>query len=113
MQKIDGFEITEHEKSKRIINIKIEDKILEKLIFPFNKFDITALEYKPFTRFTIAKSLDDLTNNKLGILMNSIIRDRNLGCFIISPKNITSKINDIFLVKLSTSIAYLMGIPKS
>tara|TARA_B110001452_G_scaffold215012_1_gene186083 strand:+ start:195 stop:1103 length:909 start_codon:yes stop_codon:yes gene_type:complete len=111
MQKIDGFEITEHEKSKRIINIKIEDKILEKLIFPFNKFDITALEYKPFTRFTIAKSLDDLTNNKLSILMNSIIRDRNLGCFIISPKNITSKINDIFLVKLSTSIAYLMGNP--
>ena len=111
MEKIDGFEITEHEKSKRIINIKIEDKILEKLIFPFNKFDITALEYKPFTRFTIAKSLDDLTNNKLGILMNSIIRDRNLGCFIIGPRNITSKINDIFLIKLSTSIAYLMGNP--
>ena len=27
MQKIDGFEITEHEKSKRIIDIKIENKI--------------------------------------------------------------------------------------
>ena len=60
MQKIEGFEIFEHEKSKRIINIKIEDGILEKLMFPFNKFDLTALEYKPFTRFTIAKSLDDL-----------------------------------------------------
>ena len=70
MQKIDGLEITNHEKSKRIINIKIEDKILQKLIFPFNKFDITALEYKPFTRFTIAKSLDDLTNNKLSKLIN-------------------------------------------
>jgi len=109
MQKIDGFEITEHEKSKRIINIKIEDEILDKLIFPFNKFDITALEYKPFTRFTIAKSLDDLTDNKLGNLMNSIIRDRNTGCFIIGPKNINSKINDIFLVKLSTSVAHLIG----
>ena len=76
-RKIDGLEITNHEKSRRIVNIKIEDEILEKLIFPFNKFDITALEYKPFTRFTIAKSLDDLTNNKLGVLINSIIRDRN------------------------------------
>ena len=37
MQKIDGFEITEHEKSKRIIDIKIEDKILEKLLFPFTE----------------------------------------------------------------------------
>ena len=105
MKKIDGFQISENEKSKRIINIEIENKVLEKLVFPFNKFDITALEYKPFTRFTIAKSLDDLTDNKLSELMNLIIRDRNLGCFIIGPKKVSSKINDIFLVKLST--AYL------
>ena len=64
IEKIDGFEINFNEKSKRIINIDIGDEILNKLIFPFNKFDVTALEYKPFTRFTIAKSLDDLSNNK-------------------------------------------------
>ena len=111
MEKIKGFEIAAHEKSKRIINIQIENEILEKLIFPFNKFNITALEYKPFTRFTLAKSLDDLTFSKLGKLMNSIIRDRATGCFIIGPKNISSKIDDDFLVKLSTSIAYLIGNP--
>ena len=63
IEQIDGFEINFNEKSKRIIDIDITDEILNKLIFPFNKFDITALEYKPFTRFTIAKSLDDLSNN--------------------------------------------------
>jgi protein CsiD len=111
MIKIDGFEIISHEKSQRIVNIKIKDEILDKLIFPFHKFDITALEYKPFTRFTLAKSLDDLTDNKLSELMNSIIRDRNTGCFIIGPKNINSKINDSFLIKLSTAIAHLIGNP--
>jgi len=111
MEKIKGFEIFTHEKSNRIINIQIKDEILEKLIFPFNKFDITALEYKPFTRFTLAKSLDDLTSNQLSKLMNSIIRDRETGCFIIGPKNINSKIDHIFLVKLSTAIAHLTGIP--
>ena len=111
MEKIKGFEISSHEKSKRIINIQIEDEILDKLIFPFNKFDITALEYKPFTRFTLAKSLDDLTSNKLSKLMNKIIRDRETGCFIIGPKNINSKIDHTFLVKLSTAIAHLIGIP--
>ena len=111
MQKIDGFEITEHPKSKRILNIKIEDEILDKLIFPFNKFDVTALEYKPFTRFTIANSLDGLTDNKLSKLINSIIRDRKLGCFIIGPKNLSPKVNDIFLVKLSTAISHLLGNP--
>ena len=111
MHKIDGFDVSENKISKKIINIKIEDEILDKLIFPFNKFDITTLEYKPFTRFSIAKSLDDLTSNKLSNLMNSIIRDRNTGCFIIGPKKINHKINDNFLVKLSTAISHLIGNP--
>ena len=111
MNNISGFTISKHDNSKRIIKIDIEDEIIDKLIFPFNKFDLTALELKPFTRFTIAKSLDDLTNNQLSKLMNSIIRDRSTGCFIIGPKKITPKINDKFLVKLSTALAHLIGIP--
>ena len=111
IEKIDGFEIYENKQSPRIINIDIGDEILNKLIFPFNKFDIIALEYKPFTRFTIAKSLDDLSNNKLSKLINKIIRDRNTGCFIIKPKNLISKIDDSFLVKLSTAVAHLVGNP--
>ena len=111
MNNISGFTISKHDNSKRIIKIDIEDEIIDKLIFPFNKFDLTALELKPFTRFTIAKSLDNLTNNQLSKLMNSIIRDRSTGCFVIGPKKITPKINDKFLVKLSTALAHLIGIP--
>ena len=64
MDKIEGIEVHNHTDSSRILNIQLDDEIVKKLIFPFNKFDLTALELKPFTRFTIAKSLDDLTNNK-------------------------------------------------
>ena len=108
---IQGFEIKKNKDTSRIIDINIKDEVLNKLIFPFNKFDITALEYKPFTRFTIAKSLDDLSNNKLSKFFNKIIRDRNTGCFIIKPKKLISKIDETFLVKLSTAIAHLIGIP--
>ena len=108
---IEGFEIYKNEKTSRIVNIDIGENILNKLIFPFNKFDITALEYKPFTRFTIAKSLDDLSKNKLSKLINKIIRDRNTGCFIIKPKKLFPKIDDNFLVKLSTAVAHLIGVP--
>ena len=111
MKKIPGLDISLNSQSKRIIDIKIEDEILDKLIFPFNKFNITALEYKPFTRFTIAKSLDDLTSNELSKFLNSITKDRETGCFIISPKKINSKIDDVFLVKLSTAISHLIGTP--
>ena len=111
MQKVKDLDISQHEKSNRIYNIRIEDEILDKLQFSFNKFDLTALELKPFSRFTIAKSLDDLTQSKLSELMNFILKDRNTGCFIISPKNMSSKLDDKFFVKLSTAIAYLIGNP--
>ena len=111
MNKISGFEINFHKQSKRIYDIHIGDQILEKLLFSFNKFDITALELKPFSRFTIAKSLDDLTESKFGKFINSIIRDRDTGCFIISPKNFNQKLDNVFFVKLSTAIAHILGKP--
>ena len=46
---IDGLNIQYHQKSKRIINIELDDKIIEKLAFNFKKFDILTLEYKPFS----------------------------------------------------------------
>ena len=48
MNDIFGFEISTNQLSPRIINIKIEDEIIEKLIFPFKKFDLTAIELMPF-----------------------------------------------------------------
>ena len=111
IETIDGFEISTNKLSSRIIDIKIKNETIEKLIFPFKKFDLTAIEYKPFTRFTIAKSLDDLSQNKISILLNKIIRDRKLGWFIISPEEKNSNINDFFLIKLSTAISHLIGNP--
>mgnify|MGYP001338893941 CR=1 FL=1 len=108
---IPGININFHKNSKRIYEIKIEDQIIEKLLFSFNKFDLTALELKPFSRFTIAKSLDDLTKPSLSEVMKNILTDRNTGCFIISPKIMNTKLDDNFFVKFSTAIAYLIGNP--
>ena len=111
IKNIEGFEIQKNLNTSRIIDIRINEDIIKKLLFPFNKFDITTLEYKPFTRFTIAKSLDDLSNNKLSKYLNLILRDRETGCFTIGPKKIIPDINDDFLVKLSTAITHLIGLP--
>ena len=108
---IKGLEIRYNEKSKRIIDSQLKDDLVDKLIFPFHKFDITALEYKPFTRFTIAKSLDDLTENKLSEFLNLTIKDRNTGCIILKTNNTNKNVDDVFLTKLSTAISYLIGLP--
>ena len=109
-ERISGIEIFSNGKSKRIANINIKEEILDKLIFPFHKFTIQDLEYKPFTRFTLAKSLDELFSNKLSKLIHSILTDRNTGCFIVMPEVINKKFDDTFLVKLSTALAYLIGV---
>ena len=111
MINISGFNVSKHHSSNRIIDIQIKDEILEKLLEKFSRFDLTAIEYKPFTRFTIAKYLDDLSDNQLSKLLNKILNDRKSGCFVIQPENLNSKIDDIFLVKLSTAVANIIGNP--
>ena len=106
-----SFTINSHEKTNRVqvINIKSED--LDRLIFPFQKHTITSLEYKPFSRFTLAKSLDEVFENKLGKTLVKILNDREIGTIIIEPEISNKKFDKDFLVKLSTGFAYLVGNP--
>ena len=104
MKDIIGFEISPNQLSDRIINIKIKDETIEKLIFPFKKFDLTAIEYKPFTRFTIAKSLDDLSQNQLSPLINKIEKITKQGCRVYSSvEEIPKTIGGLGTTILSTS----------
>ena len=40
-----------------------------------------------------------------------MLRDRNKGCLLITPEVVNKKFNDVFLVKLATALAHLVGIP--
>tara|TARA_Y100000996_G_C22516109_1_gene640447 strand:+ start:460 stop:1356 length:897 start_codon:yes stop_codon:yes gene_type:complete len=106
-----SFTINNHAKTKRVQVININHKDLERLIFPFKKHTITSLEYKPFSRFSLAKSLDEVFENKLSTTLNKIINDRNTGTAIIEPEINNKKFDKDFLVKLSTGLAYLIGNP--
>ena len=106
-----SFTINSHEKTNRVqvLNIKSED--LERLVFPFKKHTITSLEYKPFSRFTLAKSLDEVFENKLGKSLVKILNERETGTVVIEPEINNKKFDKDFLVKLSTGLAYLVGNP--
>ena len=106
-----SLDLKNHEKSKRIKIINIKESELEKLIFPFNKFNITSLDYKPFSRFTLAKSLDEIYNNELSKILNKTLKDRGTGTIIVQPEIKNKKFDKDFLVKLSTALAHLVGVP--
>ena len=105
------IEISNHPASKRIKVIKIKEQELDKLIFPFNKHSIQSLEYKPFSRFSLAKGVDDVFSGELSKILNITLKDRNTGTAIIEPDIKSSKFDKDFLVKLSTALAYLVGLP--
>ena len=106
-----SLEIKDHSVSKRIKVIQIKELDLDKLIFPFNKHSIQSLEYKPFSRFSLAKGVDDVFSGELSKILNITLKDRNTGTAIIEPDIKSSKFDKDFLVKLSTALAYLVGLP--
>ena len=106
-----SINILDHEKSKRVKIVNLKEQDLDKLIFPFKKHSITSLEYKPFSRFTIAKTLDDCFKGELSKKLNEILRDRNSGTVIVQPEIKDKKFDKEFLVKFSTCLAYLVGLP--
>ena len=106
-----SFTIEDHKASKRVRVIKFEEADLDRLIFPFKKHSILSLEYKPFSRFSLAKSLDEVFENKLSETLINILNDRNTGTVIIEPEIKNKKFDKDFLVKLSTGLAYLVGNP--
>ena len=106
-----SFSISDHKNSKRDRVIKLQEGDLDKLIFPFKKHSITSLEYKPFSRFSLAKSLDEVFENKLSKTLIEILNNRETGVTIIEPEINNKKFDKEFLVKLSTGLAYLVGNP--
>ena len=106
-----SFSISDHQNYKRVKKIIFQEKDLDRLIFPFKKHTILSLEYKPFSRFSLAKSLDEVFENKLSQTLVKILNDRETGTVIVEPEVGNKKFDKDFLVKLSTGLAYLVGNP--
>ena len=106
-----SFAVTNHNNSKRVSVIKLDESDLDRLVFPFKKHSITSLEYKPFSRFSLAKSLDEVFENKLSKTLVKILNDRETGTAIVEPEINNKKFDKDFLIKLSTGLAYLVGNP--
>ncbi len=106
-----SFEVSDHKNSKRVRSINLKEGDLDRLVFPFKKHSITSLEYKPFSRFSLAKSLDEVFEDKLSQTLVKILNDRETGTAIVQPEINNKKFDKDFLVKLSTGLAYLVGNP--
>ena len=112
MQIIDGLNIEKHSASERLLDIKIKNKFLDKVKEQLDNHDLLDIEYKPFLRFHISDLFNKIFDVKIQSLINKTLKDRNHGAFIIGPEQMDQKLYDTdFLVKVSTALTHLVGIP--
>lgn len=112
MEKISGLTIKEHESSKRLIDIKIDNDFLDQVKNQFDQNDLLDIEYKPFLRFHLANIFNEIFDKKIHKLIKSILQNREQGAFVIGPENMDQdKYDTDFLVKLSTALTHLVGVP--
>ena len=100
----------------RLKVIKLSKGTAENFKDALKKFNVQAIEYKPFLRFHIANTLNELTHNKLGAVLLDNLHNRLTGAILLecagSSKDDTKSEDFIdFNILLSTAVSHLIGMP--
>ena len=112
MQIINGLNIKSHSTSPRLLDIKIKNEFLDQIKQQFDQFELLDIEYKPFLRFHLSDIFNKVFDGKIQHLINDTLKDRSRGAFIIGPEQMDLNLYDTdFLVKVSTALTHLVGIP--
>ncbi len=110
-----GFNVKAHTSNKRLQVITLNATVINGFVDAIAHWPVQALEYKPFLRFAIADALDSLTDYSLGYCLNTTLRDRQTGAFLIQydvePNVDNGQQRTEFEIKLSTAISHLIGKP--
>ena len=109
-----GFSFLSHKGSPRLQLLTIDNEVIDKFIKCIDHLDVQSIEYKPFLRFYIAKSLNELTKNTLGLCLLDILKNRQTGAVLLQYENDKSLVGEQFIdfnILLSTAISHLIGLP--
>lgn len=112
MNNITGLNIKNHISSDRLVDIKIQNSYLDKAKEQFDQYELIDIEYKPFLRFHITDIFNKVFDEKIQNIIKKILTDRKQGAFVIGPEKMDdTKYDTDFLIKLSTALTHLVGVP--
>ena len=115
-QNIQTFTEEKSPSQPRLKVIKLSKGIAENFKNAIKKFNVQSIEYKPFLRFHIANTLNELTHNKLGSLLLDNLHNRSTGAILLECEGASdedTKSEDFidFNILLSTAVSHLIGMP--
>jgi protein CsiD len=108
-----GFSVNPYPTNERLQVVTLSNTVIKDFIAAVEQWPVQALEYKPFLRFTVADTLDALTENTLGVTLNSIMQNRATAAFVLDyegDNGLSGELATEFEIKLSTAVAHLIGL---
>lgn len=114
--KPEGFSVKPSSASARLQVVTLSRETIAAFKNKCEDFSVQALEYKPFLRFAIAETLNELTKFTLGETLNSIVKSRETGAFLLEYEGQPTTPEEAyetgdFHVQLSTAISHIVGLP--
>ncbi|MBD9626998.1 carbon starvation induced protein CsiD [Ensifer sp. ENS06] len=101
------FSIEKHPVHERLRHIKLDPSLVRSFLDTVQGVNVQNLEYVPFMRFSLAKTLDEGFGGQLGTTLRAIVNDRKSGGFTLGVEGAT--VSDAEYVKFGTAIGHLLG----
>jgi glutarate dioxygenase len=101
------YRITRHLGHERLYHVALDGDVLRAFFAACAHVDHQNLEYVPYMRFMLAKTLDQLAGDGFGDTLRGIVRDRATGGFTIGAEGVTSEPDDF--VKFGTAVGATLG----
>lgn len=102
-----GFRITPHPDHPRIQQLQLDPDALAGFLSDVAHIDVQNLEYVPFMRFHLARALAARIGDDFAASLNTIVRDRDRGGFILGLQGTSADHADY--VKFGTAVGHLLG----
>lgn len=104
-----NFSVEVHPDHKRLRLISVNPEALKQFFEEIEGISIERIEYVPFERYYLAKTLKEILGESFQKTIRQILNDRKCGGFTIGVQGQTEKTDDF--VRFGTAITHLVGAP--
>jgi protein CsiD len=108
VQRQRGFEVMPHRCHPRLLHISLAPEVIQAFRAETAEVDLQNLQYVPFMRFHLARTLARLAGDGFMPTLRSILTDRDSGGFTLGGGD-SEYVADS--VRLGTAVAHLIGPP--
>lgn len=102
-----GYRVTRHAHHARLYHIVIKPEHLRSFFSTAKHTDVQHIEYVPYMRFMLAKTLAECVGTGFQRMLHAIGRDRESGGFTLGVEGTTTDRDDY--VRFGTAVGHLLG----